>query len=308
MKRFNLQLFAEENYTKTPDLEPAISIDLATRFVDNINELTELLGITQMESMSAGTNVKIYKVTQENKPEQVDEGEIIPLTKVNRKLVRTIELKLMKYRKKTSAEAIQRSGREVAVNITDNEMEKSIRKEIKQDIFGVLAEGEGTATGTTLQKALAAAWAELQKYYNDMDATPIYFVSSEDVADYLGETVVTTQTAFGMSYIENFLGLGRTIISPNVEKGKVIATAQENMRGVYAPASGGNVSDTLGLTSDETGLIGIRHSVDDATAGFSTLMMSGVKFFPEFLDGVIVSTIGGGDGGNGDGGNGDQGN
>lgn len=306
-KGFNLQLFAEDNITKTTDLEPAISVDLTTRFTKNINELRELMGIAQMEPIAAGSNVKIYKMTQANTPAQVAEGEVIPLTKFDRKKVREIEVVLKKYRKLTTAEAIQRSGQNVAVNMTDSEMEASIRKEIKTGIFSVLATGTGTASGTTLQKALAAAWGELQKYYNDMDATPIYFISSEDVAEYLGDTVVTTQTAFGMSYIENFLGLGRTIISPNVAKGKVIATAQQNLRGVYVPASGGDVATTLGLIGDETGLIGMRHDVDKDTAGLATLMLSGVVFFPEFLDGVIVSTIGsgttntsGGTGGSGD--------
>ena len=292
IKKYNLQLFAEENTTKKADLEPAISVDLVSRFTKNINELRELMGIANMEAMNEGTNVKIYKVTQENNPEQVAEGEVIPLTKVNRKLVRTIELKLKKYRKKTTIEALQRSGQNVALNVTDAEMAASIRKDIKKGIFANLEAGEGTASGTTLQKALAAAWGELQKYYDDMDATPIYFVSSEDVAAYLGDTVVSTQTAFGMSYIENFLGLGRTIISPNVTKGKIIATAQENLRGVYVPANSGVVANNLGLYSDESGLIGMNHYVDDETAGVATLMISGVEFFPEFIDGVIVSTIG----------------
>lgn len=296
IKRFDLQLFAEDNIIVTTDLEPAISVDFVTGFTKNIKELQELLGIHTMERMNEGTIIKIYKMTKKNSPEQVAEGEIIPLTKFDRKLDRSIELTLNKYRKLTTAEAIQRSGKNVAVNMTDAEMEASVRKEIKTDIFTTLVTGTGTATGTTLQKALAAAWGELQKYYNDMDATPVYFVSSEDVAEYLGDAVVTTQTAFGMSYIENFLGLGRTIISPNVPKGKVIATAQENLRGVYVPATGGDVGETLGLTGDITGLIGMRHDVDEKTAGYATLMLSGVKFFPEFIDGVIVSTIEGGSG------------
>lgn len=303
-KRFNLQRFAEENIIVTTDLEPAISIDFTTGFTKNIKELQQLLGIHTMERMNAGTIVKIYKMTQVNTPEQVAEGEKIHRTKFERKLDRTIELKLDKFLKSTTVEAIQQSGKDVAVNKTDAELEASIRKGIKGNIFTTLATGTGVAEGATLQKALANAWAELQEYYNDMDATPIFFVSSRDVADYLGETVISTQTSFGMSYVENFLGLGRTIISPNVKKGTVIATAQENLRGAYVPATGGDVGTTLGLTGDTTGFIGMRHDVDETTAEYNTLMLSGVVFYPEFIDGVVISTIGGES--NGD--QGDQGN
>ena len=311
-KIFNIQLFAEEDLIKTGDIEPAISVDFTTGFTKNIKELRELLGIHNMTSMSSGTLIKIYKTVQENNPNQVEEGEVIPLTKITKKLARTIELKLNKYRKETTAENIQRAGRKSAVNDTDDFLLAGIRKGIKTTIFDTLADGQGAASGTTLQKALANAWGKLQKYYDDMDATPIYFISSEDVADYLGETVVTTQTVFGMSYIENFLGLGRTIISPNVAKGKVIATAREKLRCAYAPLGSGDVGSTFGLTADETGLIGMKHYIQEDCATIGTLIFTGVVFYPEFLDGVFVSKItgddGNGDEGNGDEGDGDQGN
>ena len=124
-----------------------------------------------------------------------------------------------------------------------------------------------------------------------MTVTPIYFVSSEDLADYLGNAQITLQTAFGMSYIENFLGLGTVIVSPELEKGKVIASAKENINGAYVPANSGDVAQTFNLTSDATGLIGMTHNIDGKTATFETLLFSGVIFFPEFLDGVIVSSI-----------------
>ena len=35
----------------------------------------------------------------------------------------------------------------------------------------------------------------------------------------------------------------------------------------------------------------MTHNIDGKTATFETLLFSGVIFFPEFLDGVIVSSI-----------------
>lgn len=289
--KLDLQLFAEENLTATADLEPAISIDCVSKINGNIAELQQLLGITEMEPMSAGTTVKIYKMTQVNTPDQVAEGETIALTKVERKLARTIELALKKYRKNTTAEAIQKSGRDIAINKTDEKLLSGIQKDIKKNFYAVLGAGTGTATGKGLQAALAAAWGAVVKFYEDEDATPIYFVSSDDVAEYLGSAQITMQTAFGMSYIEDFLGLGTVVVSPTLEKGKAIATAKENLHGAYVPANSGDVAETFGLTSDETGLVGMTHSTKTDNATIDTLVMSGVQFYPEMLDGVIVTTI-----------------
>lgn len=286
-----LQLFAEENQTATADLEPAISVDCVSKITSNIGELQQLLGINEMEPMSAGTNVKIYKMVQVNTPDQVGEGETIHLTKVKRELARTIELVLKKYRRHTTAEAIQKTGREIAINRTDEKLLSGVQKDIKRGFYNVILQGTGTASGKGLQAALAAAWGAVVKFYEDEDATPIYFVSSDDLSEYLGEAQITLQNAFGFSYVKDFLGLGTVVVSPTLNKGKLIATAKENLHCAYIPANSGDVAQTFGLTSDTTGLVGMTHSTKTDNATIDTLVMSGVQFYPEMLDGVIVSTI-----------------
>ena len=204
-KRFELQRFAViENTTVTGDLEPAISIDHTNRLVDNIVKLQEVLGITEMEPMAAGTNIKQYKLEKENSPAQVAEGEVINLTKISRKLVKTHELRLKKYRKLVTAEDIQKSGHDVAINKTDGKLVSEVRKDIKKDFFTMLGTGTGTAAQSkTLQEALSAIWGKLQTRFEDVDATPVFFINPEDVAEYLGKAAVTMQTAFGFSYIVN---------------------------------------------------------------------------------------------------------
>lgn len=293
-KLFDLQLFAAEtNTTTTTDLEPAISIDCVSKLSSNIVELQKVLGITELEPMTAGTTIKIYKMEQVNTPEQVAEGETITLTKINRTLARTVELVLKKFRRNTTAEAIQKTGREIAINKTDEKLISGIQKGIKKDFYSMLLEGTGKASGATFQAALAAAWGAVTKFYEDEDATPIHFVSSDDVADYLGTAQVTLQQAFGMSYIEDFLGLGTVVINPNMTKGKVASTAKENLHGAYIPANSGDVAKTFGLTSDKTGLVGMTHQPVSGNATVDTLAMSGVVFYPELLDGVILTEIAG---------------
>lgn len=290
--KFDLQLFAAATNTiVTADLDPAISIDCVSRLNSNIAELRQVLGITEMEPMPAGTSIKIYTLEQVNTPNQVGEGEDIPLTEIKRKLARTIELTLKKYRKNTTAEAIQKVGRDMAINKTDEKLLSGIQKGIKADFYSMLSTGTGSASGKTLQSALSAAWGAIKKFYVDEDATPIYFASSDDVADYLGTAQINMQQAFGMSYVEDFLGLGTLVVSPSLTKGKLIATAKENLHGAYVPANTGDVARTFGLTSDTTGLVGMTHQPISGNATVDTLVFSGVVFYPELLDGVIVSTI-----------------
>lgn len=291
-KYFDIQLFAETNMNAAADLEPGISIDFVSKITSNISELQKVLGIAELEPMSAGTTIKVWKMEQVNTPDQVGEGETIALTKVQRTLAKTIDLVLKKFRRNTSAEAIQKVGRDMAINQCDDKLVSGIQKEIKQNFFDMLLEGTGEASGTGLQAVLANAWGKLNQFHEDEGATPIHCLSPLDVADYLGAAQISTQSAFGLSYVEDFLGLGTVLISPRVPKGKTISFAKENIHGAYIPANSGDVARSFGLTSDTTGLVGMKHSADDTNATINTLAMSGVLFYPERLDGVFVGTIG----------------
>ena len=252
-KLYDLQLFAAETGASlSTDLEPAISIDFTSRISQNIRELRDLLGVTNLIPMSAGTDIKVYKWTVEELASQVGEGEVITPTKVKRALGQTITLDLDKYRRVTTAEAIQKVGRTIAVNESDDQLIKKVQKAVKTSLYTMLKAGTGSASGASLQIVLANLWAKLQEYYEDEDVTPIFFINQQDVADYLGTAQITMQTAFGFTYIENFLGLGTAIVSPQVTAKQPIATAKENIRGAYVQMSG-DVARTFNLTADETG-------------------------------------------------------
>jgi hypothetical protein len=240
--------------------------------------------------MAAGTVVNIYKsVLKGNLNKQAAEGENVPLTEVERKLVRSIELSLDFYRKIVTAQAIQKSGRENALYDTDRALIAAVRKDIKGTFYGALADGTGVvATKDTLQKQLAAAWAALHNFYEDIDSNAVHFVNPEDAADYLGTANITTQNAFGFDYVEDFLGLGTVIFAGNVPKGVVYSTAKENLRAVYAPTNG-EVGQEFGMTTDESGLVGIVHKPNTDMAGIESLLMAGIVFYAEDLAGVFVS-------------------
>lgn len=282
----------EANTTASTDLEPAISIDHVNRLLDNIQTLQRALGITRMTPMAAGTQVKRYKTTVTKGGKQTAEGDIVPLTKVERKALAPLTLELTPYRKLTTAQAIQKVGKAIALNETDDALMTEIQKEVRNSFFDVLTAAGATeaAGGKTLQEATAQAWGSMSTYFEDKDVTPVYFINPLDAADYLGSASITTQSAFGISYIEDFLGLGNAFITPRIAKGTVYATAQENLNGVYVPA-GGDIADSFDLTYDESGMVGMTHSRADDRASIQTLVMSGVLFYVEDAAGVIKSTI-----------------
>lgn len=291
-KKFDLQLFTVPiNETVTTDLAPAISVDYTSRIAENITALQELLGVTELQPMAAGSTIKVYSETV-TMGAQVAEGEQLNLSKVSRQVAATYELTLKKYLKEVTAESIQKFGRDRAINRTDDKLIGEIRKGIKTDFFTLLGTGTGTAaSGSTLQQVLANVWAALQTTFEDKDVTPVFFVSPTDVANYLGLATITMQTAFGFSYVENFLGLGKAIINPGLTAGTVIGTVEENLNGAYVPATGGDLAESFNLTSDESGLVGMVHMPNVSNASIDTLLFSGVKFYPELLNGVIKGTI-----------------
>lgn len=295
MDKFNFKTLyfdVQSNTTTSSDLEPVISIDHVTKITDNINTLSKVLGITEMIPMPAGTTVKRYKTTVTKGGKQAAEGDLVPLTKVERKPLDPIVLELLPYRRLTTAQAIQKVGIDIALNKSDDALVTEVQKDVRNSFFSTITGTGSTAAagGSTLQEAAAQAWGSLSVYFEDKNVTPVYFLNPLDVATYLGSAAITLQSTFGLSYLENFLGLGNAIVSPQITKGTVYATATENLNGVYVP-SGGDVGNAFALTSDESGMIGITHSRADDRASINTLLMSGVCFYAEDMAGVIKSTI-----------------
>jgi hypothetical protein len=133
----------------------------------------------------------------------------------------------------------------------------------------------------------------MQVLFEDTSIETVYFMNPLDVADYLGAAQISTQTAFGMSYIENFLGMGTAILASDVPKGKIYATAAENIVCYYIPVTSADMAQAFDLTSDATGLIGIHTGATYNNLSAETVAASGVGLFAEKLDGIVVGTISG---------------
>lgn len=295
--------YPETGATMAADLAPEITIDYTNRFATGVHKLQKLLGVTALTPVASGATIKTYKYTTDIKDGNVAEGEYIPLSKVSKAVDQTYDLTLQKWRRNTTAEAIQEKGRSVAINETDGKFIAALQNEVKSDLFAAITDTSKTsADGENLQQALANMWGALTQIFEDYDgfADPdddeadgrfVFFVNPLDVAEYLGQASITTQTAFGMSYIKGFLGLGTTFTTAKVAKGTVYGTAAQNLNMYYIPATGGDLAQTFGLTGDSTGLIGMTHGASTTNASIDTLVMGGWKIFPEISDAVLKGTI-----------------
>lgn len=273
------------------DLARVREIDFTLMFTESLRKLTEALGVTRKVAKQAGTVLKTYKATGALEDGAVAEGETIPLSKYTTEAVNYGEISLKKWRKATSAEAIIERGYDQAVGMTTDRMLKDVQKAIRKDFFTFLGTGTGTATGAGLQAALAQTWGKLQTLFEDDDIQAVHFINPLDIADYLATATITTQTAFGMTYIEDFLGMGKVFMNSSVPKGTIYSTAQDNLVLYYVPVNGADLNEAFSFTSDETGYIGIHEEPDYTNMTASDTVVNGMTLFAERLDGVVKTTI-----------------
>lgn len=281
----------EMNVIKSSDLSKVREVELTQIFVYSLQKLIDALGITRKIPKQSGTVLKVYKVTGELQDGNVAEGDVIPLS--NYKTVQTpvSEITIKKWRKSTTVEAISDKGFDQAADDTDNEMILDIQKGIRKNFFEFMATGTGKAKGSNLQKTLAAAWGQLAVLFDDETVDAVYFLNPLDVAEYLGTVNITVQTAFGMTYIENFLGLGTVFLNGTVPQGIVYATAKNNVILYYVHTGDNDIAKAFNMTSDELGLIAIHSEADYTRLTYDTTAMSGIELLVEKIDGIVVGEI-----------------
>jgi hypothetical protein len=286
---------AENNLITRAQMAKVREIDFVQQFTHNsLGKLLEVLGVTRKIPMMEGTSMYVYTTTGTLEDGTVAEGDIIPLSKYETTKKPVGEIVLKKWRKAVSAEAIMKSGYNAAVGDTDRALLGDVQKGVRQTFFNFLNSGitsSTTASGAGLQEALANAWGQLQVKFEDDSVQPVHFLNPLDVSDYLGKANITVQTAFGMNYIEDFLGLGTVIMSARITQGTFVSTAKENLI-MYFLTMNGDVADSFDLTADELGLIGIKSGyTNEERAQIESLVMSGIQLLVEYEAGVVKGTI-----------------
>ena len=284
---------AESNLITATQMSKVREVDFVQRFThDSLKKLIEALGVTRKIPMMEGTTMYMYTTTGTLQSGSVAEGNVIPLSQYQRNKTAVGEITLKKWRKAASAEAIKKSGYNEAVVETDSKMMKDVQAGIRTDFFTFLNGLDGTVIGaSTLQAVLAQSWGQLQVLFENDSVEPVHFINPLTMANYLSTASITMQNAFGMNYIEDFLGLGTVIMNSNVPQGHVISTAKENLIMYYLTING-DVANAFQLTADELGYIGIKSGYqNNERAQIESLVMCGIQFLVEYANGVVLGQV-----------------
>lgn len=293
---------AKTNVTTTAQYTTtAREVDFVTRFNDNWDALRTILGIMRPIRKAPGTKLVSYKAEVDGGLKggsTVAEGDEIPFTKMKVSPVAYGDIEVAKYAKSVTIESVAKYGAEVAVEKTDDAFLVALQNKVLGDFYTFLATGSLALTPKTWQLALAQAKGKvLAKFMGmDKDVTEVVgFANIMDFYDYLGDKEITTQTMFGLTYIQNFLGYSTLFLLPDkyVAAGKVIATPVENIDLYYVDPSDSDFAK-LGLNytvKGETNLIGVHVEGDYSRATGDMYAIMGMKLWAEYLDGIAVATV-----------------
>ena len=267
------------------------NVEFVRMFNEDFAALRQMLNACQPAKMAAGQTITMYDSTG-----TLQTAAINPCAEITVSNYATtgtpVTLGIGKFRKQTSLEDIMSMGYELAAGNTDRALISDIEKTIRNSFVNLLAmQGTGTAAGADFQKACANAWGELNVAVDGEGATPVFFANPLDAAAYLGSAQVTMQTAFGLSYIENFLGLGTLIVDANVTQGNIIATSHENILYAYVDAA---TAEGFDFYTDAEGIVGVTHDANVTHAALETVAVFGMMLVPAVKSRVIIATIGSG--------------
>lgn len=288
------------NLTMVANIDAGIrEIDFVTRFERNWDSLREILGIMRPIKKELGSQLVAYnaKVTLEDGA--VGEGEEIPYSLAEIEPVQFADITLGKYAKAVSIEAVTKYGATTAVQKTDDAFLTELQDKVMTDFYAFLLTGTLTGSYDTLQMALAMAIGKVKDKFKTMHKNitkVIAFVNTLDAYEYLGVASISVQNQFGMTYLENFMGADKVILTSDIPQGKVVATPSENIDLYYIdPSDPAYAQMGLGYTvSGETNLIGFKVNGNYGTAVGETFALMGMALWAEFLDGIAVITVNGG--------------
>lgn len=300
---------AKDNLTVQTDYDvTAREIDFVTRFNKNWDALRIILGIVRPIEKAPGTKLISYEASMKSAALQggssVGEGEEIPYTEFEVNPVTYGDVTLEKYAKAVSIESVAKYGAEVAIQKTDDAFLNELQSNVLTRFYTFLNTGSltptvaGIDTPTTFQMALAMAKGMVIDKFNKMRRTVtdvVGFANVLDLYDYIGAANITVQTAFGLTYIQNFMGYSTLFLlsAPDIARGTVIATPVENIDLYYInPASADFAKLGLNYTVEgETNLIGFHANGDYSHAVGESYALMGMSLWAEYLDGIAKVTV-----------------
>lgn len=288
---------AQANLTKSANIIAVREVDFVSRFTSNWDDLRDLMSISRLVQKTPGTILKSKYAEVTLQSGTVGEGEVIPYSQAEVKEKTYAPIVLNKYKKAVSAEAIADHGYDAAVQMTDDQFLVELQDVVLDRFIAYIQTGSLIRAAATFQAALAKAQGEVRNKWKKMKkgiTEVVGFCNILDAYDYLGAANITVQTAFGMTYIENFLGYSRLFLSSYIPPGKVVALPVENLILYYInPADTDFARAGLDFRVDgETPLIGFHVDGNYSTLVSESTALMGMVLFAEYLDGIAVVDIG----------------
>lgn len=276
----------------------AREIDFVTRFGKNWDALRKILGIMRPIKKAPGSKLVSYSASVTLEDGDVDPGCVIPYSKATVTKAAEDDLSLEKYAKAVPIEDVDKYGAEIAIEKTDEAFLNELQSVVLTRFFTFLNTGTLTQTVDSFQMGLAMARGLVIDKFNKMRRTVtdvVGFANVLDAYEYLGGANITVQTAFGMSYVENFMGYSTLFLmsAPDVARGTIIALPVENIDLYYADP-GDSEFAKLGLNytvQGETNLIGFHANGNYSTAVGESFALMGMALWAEYLDGIAKITV-----------------
>lgn len=292
---------AKDRLTKSQHIDTtAREVDFVTRFANNWQSLQDILGVTRMIQKTPGTVLKSKYATVTLQSGSVEEGNEIPYSQATVSTKDYAPINVEKYAKGVSIEAINEHGYDDAVGLTDDQFLYELQSLVTGRFYTFINSGTLTSGKAAFQAALAEAQGRARNKFKTMKkgVTEIVgFCNILDAYDYLGAANITVQNAFGMNYIQDFLGYSRLFLCSDDEVGRgvVIATPVENLILYYvSPDDSDFARAGLEYTTDGiTNLIGFHVQGNYTNAVSESFALMGMVLMAEYIDGIAVVTFGG---------------
>ena len=274
--------------------------DFVTRFTKNWDALRNIMGIMRPIRKAPGTKLVYYTAEVDGglKGGAVAEGDEIPFTKMKVAPKAYGDIEISKYAKSVTIESVSKYGADIAVEKTDEAFLTALQNKVLGDFYKFLNTGSLAVEANTFQQALALAKGNVLDKFAGMDRDVTEVVGFANILDfygYLGDKDITTQTAFGLTYVKDYLGYSTLFLLPEkyIARNKVIAVPVENIDLYYIDPADSDFAK-LGLNytvKGETNLIGVHVDGDYSRATGDMYAIMGMKLWAEYLDGIAVATI-----------------
>ena len=276
----------------------AREIDFVSRFGQNWKALQDILGIMRPIRKTPGTQLVAYDASIALESGAVDPGEVIPYSKSTIVAAAKSDVTIEKYAKAVPIEDVSKYGAAIAVEKSDDAFLTKLQNVVLGKFYTFLNTGSLTGTASSWQAALAKAqgevlnkWAAMEKEVTEV----VGFANILDAFDYLGSASITVQTAFGLTYVQNFMGYKTLFLLPaaQIARNTVLATPVENIDLYYIdPADSEFAKLGLNYTVDgETPLIGFHAQGNYGTAVGESFALMGMALWAEYLNGIAKITV-----------------